>query len=376
MTILFIISALCLSFHPSLFPPAREHEIPILVSPQVELFSTIHRLAGTGQYDEHWLPAYTREVEKRFTPFRKHRAVRLAVRLRGSHHLDGNSPMALASYLNEPPALRERARLIPPPDDLDPRWTADSIPIALDAAREFARDTDFMAFFQDHQPFYQKAVENLRSTLRDTDILTWFEKFFGYRAENYVIILGLQNGTCNYGQSVTIPDGTREFISILGARDPGPEGAPRYPENWFIPIIVHEFCHSYINPIVDRNRERLKDAGRAIFPRLKDKLRERGYNFWHVMMYEYLVRACTIRYLAAEKGAAAVHRQISYDTRAGFPGIQKLSELLIEYEKQRDRYPDLDSFIPRIADYFEDLSASLTNRAAPPAVPVKFDPGA
>lgn len=360
-SLLLIATASCLSrcSSPAPAPAEQENEIPILIIPQVELFSTIHRLAGTGQYDEHMLPAYTKEVEKHFAPFRDHRAVRLAIEMRASHGINGNAPMALASYLTDPPSLEGRAPLLPPPEDLDIRWTEDAISMALKAAREFAHDSDFMAFFKNQQPFYQAAVENLRSTLQGSSLLPWFRNFFGYQAENYVIIIGLQNGSCNYGHSVTLPDGTREFISILGARDPGPDGTPRYSESGFIPIIVHEFCHSYVNPIVDRNREMLRETGQAIFSYLKERMHDYGYNLWNVMMNEFLVRACTIRYLAAEKGSRAARRQIARDTEAGFPGMRELAELLVEYEDQRDVYPDLERFMPRLTEYFKEMALSL-----------------
>ena len=91
-------------------------EISISVDPRVELFSTIHRLAGTHQYDDNHLPGYIRDVEDHFGRFRDHRAVRLAVELRESHNLDGNSPMALAVYLTDPPGLEGRGPLLPPPE--------------------------------------------------------------------------------------------------------------------------------------------------------------------------------------------------------------------------------------------------------------------
>jgi len=42
----------------------------ISVDPCIELFSTIHRLAGTGQYNEHELPEYVADVENWFGPYR------------------------------------------------------------------------------------------------------------------------------------------------------------------------------------------------------------------------------------------------------------------------------------------------------------------
>lgn len=332
--------------------------IPIYVDPRVELFSTIHRLAGTGQYDSNALPGYIRDIQKYFDPFRNHRAVQLAIELRKSRGLDGNSPMAIAVYLTDPPSLEGRAPLIPPPDDLDRRWTPDAIAVFLEAAQDFARQTDFMSFFDAHRPLYNRAVLNLRSTLKDTDLMSWFQEYFGYQPDDYVIIIGLQNGTCNYGSSVTLEDGRREFNSLLGANRPDKNGAPQYPRGVIL-IIVHEFCHSYINPLVDRHAEILKAVGEKIFPHLKEKLRRWGYNYWYVMMDEYMVRACVIRYLHAKEGETAARKKIAEDEQAGFPGIRDLAELLGDYEKRREKYPDMEAFLPRIAAYFEQYAASL-----------------
>ena len=346
------------------FPPEalglerQSDRIDIRVDPSVELFSTIHRLAGTGQYDERELPGYVRDVEDHFGPFKDHPAVRMAVELRGSHDLDGNSPMSLAVFLTDPPDLKARVPLVPPPAGLDPRWTGDVIPEFLDAARDFARDTAFMRFFHAHSGLYERAVENLRGTLRDTEIRPWFQVFFGYQPERYVIILGLQNGTCNYGAKIFREDGTREYYSILGAGRPDRSGAPQYRRDRVLPLIVHEFCHSFVNPLVKRHLELLRGSGEKIFPHLEARMRRWGYNRWHVMIQEYLVRACVLRFLAAQEGSGAYEEMVRYDERAGFPGIRGLAECLKGYEGGREEYPDMESYLPRIARYFTALAAA------------------
>jgi hypothetical protein len=340
-------------------PIGADSKIVIRVDPRVELFSTIHRLAGTNQYDTNELPGYIREVEGYFGPFRDHPAVRLAQDLRGTHHLDGNSPMALAVYLTNPPELKGRASLIPPPPDLDPRWTADAIPRFLAAVRRFAHDTDFRSFFDDHREFYELSVANLHATLKDTDVIPWFRDFFGYRPDDFVIILGLQNGICNYGASVTLHNGKKEFNSLLGGSRPDRKGAPRYPRRGYLPIIVHEFCHSYANPLVDRHKEALREAGEKLFPLLKKQLSRQGYNTWFVMMCEYLTRACVLRYLAANEDEDDVETRVREDERSGFPGIRALAALLEDYETRRATYPDLDSFLPRIVEHFDRYVETL-----------------
>jgi hypothetical protein len=333
--------------------------ITIRVDPAVELFSTIHRLAGTGQYDEMLLPEYDKRVNEYFAKYQDHPAIKLAIKMRETHHINGNAPMSLACYLGAPPELMPRAPFDPPSGAPDPRWTPETISLALEAARKFARDTDFMTFFDSQKEYYELAMENLRSTMEGTDLIPWFKDYFGYLPENYVIILGLQNGSCNYGQSVVYPDGSQEFVSLLGARWPDERGAPQYLEDWFVGVVIHEFCHSYINPLVDRHRGILREAGEAIYPHVEAAMQKSGYNLWHVMMYEYLVRACTTRCIAQLGEPSDVMRQIMQDTRSGFPGMQKLNVLMEEYEADREKYPDMEAFMPRVAEFFEKFAKTF-----------------
>ena len=360
-TLLFLLLAAACSSNQANYKNNKKTDVQIRISvdPRIELFSTIHRLAATGQYDSNDLPSYIRDVEEHFKSFSDHEAVKLAIRLRETHHLDGNSPMALAVYLTDPPALKGRSSLLPPPDDLDPRWTSDAIPVFLKAARRFASDSDFNRFYEAHNELYQKSVQNLKSTLEGKDLLSWFQEYFGYQPDDFVIILGLQNGSCNYGSSVTLENGKREFQSILGASRPDSMGAPQYPGSWYIPTIIHEFCHSYVNPLVDQNRELLRESGELIFPSHREDLSKSGYNYWHVMLYEYLTRACVIRYLYDSEGTRAANQHMKWDEHSGFPAIQGLVDLLDDYENQRNKYPGMDNFMPLIAEYFNQYALSI-----------------
>jgi hypothetical protein len=43
----------------------------------------------------------------------------------------------------------------------------------------------------------------------------------------------------------------------------------------------------------------------------------------------------------------------------GYGGIEALADFLVEYEENRDEYHTFDSFMPRIAAFFEQYAASL-----------------
>ena len=72
------------------------------------------------------------------------------------------------------------------------------------------------------------------------------------------------------------------------------------------------------------------------------------------MIRESLVRACVVRYLAKNDGPDVANKQIENDINRGFLWMRELSDLLIEYEQQRQKYPKLDTFFPNVVDFFNN----------------------
>jgi len=334
--------------------------IKVRVDPTVELFCTIHRLAKTGVDDTHELPNYISEIEDYFAPYQDHRAVNLAKKLWETQRINISALSTLVVYLDDPPELIPRNQLDPLPSELDARWTVDVIPEFIEAAREFSRDSKFMEFFDSQKRLFDRSVMNLNKSLNDENMLDWFKMYFGYVPDNYTIIVGMQNGFGNYGASITQSDGTNDFFSIIGAHSPFFWiGIPRFSSSWLTPIVVHEFCHPYINPLIEQRKELMKESGEKLYSYNEAKLARIGCLAWNHMMNEYIVRACVIRYFHSNKDNMAINRQIRNDENQGFSGIQALADLFEEYEKNRDKYPNMDSFIPRIAIFLEQYVASL-----------------
>ncbi len=161
------------------------------------------------------------------------------------------------------------------------------------------------------------------------------------------------NGSCNYGYPLTFPDSEQEFFSLIGARWPDKNGAPTYAKDWYLPVIIHEFCHSYINPLTISRPQDFKELGEGLLAIQGAKMTEKGYNVWNVVLNEYLVRACTIHFLEQTEGKKKVRGNINNDIQNGFTEIEALVSLLDEYENNRNTYPDIESFLPQIIKFFE-----------------------
>lgn len=329
--------------------------IEIRVDPTVELFCTIHRLAKTNQYTTNKFPRYIDEIEDYFEEFRDHRAVQLAIKQRNQNKVIGSAPMSLAVHLNSPPQLVSKNDLLLLSDGLDPRWTENEINEFVEAAKSFATSSDFMKFYDSQIEMYNRSVNNLYSQIKNDSILSWFESYFGYQPGKYSIILGMQNGYGNYGLTVTQRDSTKEYIAILGASAEWWSNTPKFSDYWIIPTIVHEFCHSYINPLVDKDFETIKLAANQIYEK------EPPLNYYHPdsMIHEYLVRASTIRFFYSRNDQETINRRIRIDEQDGFPAIEELVEILDKYEKNRDRYAIFADFMPEILSFFNSYANSM-----------------
>jgi hypothetical protein len=110
---------------------------------------------------------------------------------------------------------------------------------------------------------------------------------------------------------------------------------------------------------VNHHAADLEDAGQRIFPTVAEAMKRQAYPGWLTMMYESLVRACVVRYRLASEGEAAAERQIIQENNNRFYWMRGLCNLLGDYEANRRKYPNLDSFFPEVIRFFNKYAASL-----------------
>ena len=143
-----------------------DDQISITVNPTIQLFSLMHRFAGDNQYTETLLPAYLEEVEACFGHLRDHQAIVFAKESNIRYQINGDAPMSLAVFVGPPPALEPRLNLSNLPVSFDPRWDSALISDYLEKAREFAIESNFMEFYNEHKDLHELAVANLKKLMK------------------------------------------------------------------------------------------------------------------------------------------------------------------------------------------------------------------
>ncbi len=328
-------------------PPLR-----IQVDPRVELISTIFRFAGNPEYSRGRVAKYTGDVEQALGPFRDHAVVKLARELRSRRGVSYDACMSMAVHLRSVEDLTLAVPLNPWPDGLDKRWTANDANRFLAAARQFVRDSSFLKFLEQHRSLYTTTETRLRTLMEKEGHLEWFKEYFGERpGAAFTIAPALLNGGSCYGAHCL--DSTRKdnLYCMLGVWRTDSEGLPEFTKD-MLATVVHEFGHSYANPVVDRHAAQLQSAADELFRHVSEKMRSQAYGNSQTMIRESLTRVCEVRYAFRYGGDAAGRRAISGHKSRGFLWMDELSALLANYEAHRDQYPNLEAFAPRIVSFF------------------------
>jgi hypothetical protein len=150
---------------------------------------------------------------------------------------------------------------------------------------------------------------------------------------------------------------TEELYSIVGVGATDEKGQPQFGEA-VVPAVVHQFCHSYANALVDAHLEELRPAGEKLFARLTQDTRPDAFGHWPTMMRESVARASVICYLLAYGDSDASRQALESDREEGFLWMPDLVDLLVRYDSDRGSYPDLASFMPEVVAFFNRYSES------------------
>jgi hypothetical protein len=226
---------------------------------------------------------------------------------------------------------------------MDFRWTPKVVRHFAKLLDDFYVESRFHEFFESHREMYQKAEEKIK-VISDKIDYSWFEKFFNANSEHFHIIIRTTAASAGCGVTCRFKDGHDEPFCVV--TNNGPDA--HYHEDDVISLIIHEFNHSFCNPLIEKYLDELKPAAQRVFPFVADSLAPRGYSEPQFMWNEYLVCACEIRYLLTHDMKDEGNRRIQFYRGVGFLWIEELVELLGRYEKERDKYPTLDDFMPEI----------------------------
>jgi hypothetical protein len=339
--------------------PTNPSSATVLVDPRMELFNVILYLggfrgfAGNTPFTRLESP-YLERVESAFGRHRGHPVVARYEAMAERGFWLTHPPSAML-HLAHPPDLAERI----PINDFTVRMAGgrEALNAFLAEARNFAEESAFMRWFHEQTPPHARMIQAYGREI-EWDYVQDLVDYYGDRRESYTVVLAPLSHGGGFGPRVVRPDGSYDAYAIIGPRSVE-HGELRFASGRPMRTLFwHEFSHSHVNHLTDRHLDGFMGPADVLQGHLREQVEE--YVPWEVhvsdWISEHVVRGVTTRLaelkVGPEEAAAALRSEVQQ-----FPHVGEVCELLIEYESDRRRYPDLDRFYPRFVGLFERIAA-------------------
>jgi hypothetical protein len=230
------------------------------------------------------------------------------------------------------------------------------------ALRAFYKDTHFNEFYHENRKLYNQLITSVKDSIGNTDYPNLIENCYGVKQNSYIITISplMHNG--GLADNDQVKPNVYNIHSYIGPQKLN-GGAPVFDKRYLLQeLILHEFSHLFVNPIIDKYYSQLDKYSSLLKPIAADMLNH-GYDNWKATLYEHFVRACTIRMAGKLFGKDVADKAIKVDVeRNKFIYLKDILPLLEKYESERDKYKTLDEFFPVFVEMFEKLSKQSNQR--------------
>lgn len=332
-------------------------EVP-KIDKRVELLSIVFRLAGNEEYNSQYFKLYNDKVENYFNAFKGHELVKFARELKERKGISYDAVMSMAIILDDNlNPLIDFATSLP-----EKRWSKDDADKFIRLLKQFYKDAKCEEFFRENEELFKEVSNRFIPVYRIID-LNWFHSFYGKKAdENFTIIVSIGCGAQNYGPSYMLPNSEKNLFAIMGTWKVDESGMPVYNQSEYLPYIVHEFNHSFVNQLLAKHKESFEESAKGIYKAVEYEMsRQQAYGNWQIMLNEALVRASVIKYFI-DHGAneSEIQMMLNNESNNGFIWIKGLVDELKKYDIQRNIYPTLESYMPVLLNAYKTFAEKIS----------------
>ena len=351
-TIVFTLSVLF-----SLLTSFAQNPIPAHFDECVDLVATVWRLSGAREYNLCEVPRYAHEVDSVFAPYKEHQVVQLA---RQYPQESGIGYDAVASYglhliITENGDIELNDNFAEGGDASFDRWTEQQKKEFLEPLNEFYRTSHFHDWYLRQKDLYTQVEEAFNAINQKVDY-SWFSSYFGPQSgSSFRIVLSLLVGPNNYGCSAQLKDGSNALSPVIGCCDMNENGNISYDAKVVLPIVIHEFCHHYCNPLNFQFWSLMNQSAEKVYKEREGQLRASAYSSALTMMNETFVRASVIRYMKIHYPQVDESALVKEEEKQGFLLTQTLCDALKQYEQQRDQYATMTDFMPTYTNFVNNF---------------------
>ena len=329
--------------------------LQIGVDPRIELLAAVQAMSGYddrfGLMTRHDFP-YRTDIYDHFRPFAEHPVVFLFDTL-SAQGFAFDAPVWMMLYFSPPPELKPVGQ---PDEELLMRAGGrEALDRFMMLLRDFAQKTDFINFYKDHAGVYDSMVARTWVEIGGENYVQNLEEYFGAKQHSYHIVLAPLFHPGGFGVRLAHPDGAFDIYFVGGPKG-SDAGMPLFGgREDFWSLAMHEFGHSFVNPVTLRYRDTIAHYIELYEP-IKEQMARQAYGTWESCVNEHIDRAATARLAFRRGGLRARDLSLADDRNSGFIYVDRLAAKMEEYESARERYRSFADFYPELLTVLEDLS--------------------
>ena len=330
-------------------------KLEVMCSKNIEVFCTLINLTDYWDKRPSSFP-FAIEARERFLPFQNHEAVKMTQKLLKKRWIWHNFFCHIALYHSDFPQAKLVHQFRQMSANRFINWMATKymqikITNYIPAVRDFYQKSEYEKFWQEKQGFYQELKANLDEKIKDINIVKIMEDFYGMKKQRYFIVPSPQMPMMALNVEA-FSDGKPLAYDVQGPFNIEGEGADYFAARGaLVDTAFHELGHTFLESVLHRHKKLLKKHS-YIYEKLeettKEKMRKMGYRTWDRVFIENLIRAVQARLW--KKASNEKWRQwiLNESPKRGFQLIPIIYDILEEYEKNREKYKDFESFFPEI----------------------------
>ena len=323
------------------------NQISYQVHPYTELFGVMAILANDNNLyknagNEYYNKNYRNEIIKWFSPFKEHKAILLLTKYALNYSFNYDAPCFL--FLELADNDKEISDYI----------YKERLPISTLELNDFLKQIDDFIINSNFKEFYNinttRYLNSLESFIKKTKIHSPEKYLFQFIGNNSnKLSINLMHSVCSSNYGVHTKKGL--YVCVMPSGESSTQGEPDFAYDLpdITSLILHEFAHSFINPLTENNRHIINKIDRETFVDALS-LNPYGENI-NTAINETIIRSiecCYIKEMFPEVYEPFIKKYI----KKGFSQIPHVIEMLEIFQNNSDNYESLSSFYPKLLTSF------------------------
>jgi hypothetical protein len=353
----------CVSaFNQQLTPIAKTvGKLNITVDPRMELLSAVQVVSDYPTINRKTL--YSDELMKFFAKDTSSNAVIFTAKLAKDFGFTYDAPIDLMLRLSQVPDLN----LLHPYSErmIERAHEKENLEKYAASLHDFALESNFAEFWNNKKSYYQKIVDYTADDLGDFDPVGKLESYYNESKNSYTVTLSPSFGG---GYGIRVPS-TNDGLDIYACLNVGEikDNIPYYSKLGLSYFLWHEFSHSYVNPLTEKYKTRIKESS-ILFSLLETEMREIAWGSWQNCIDEHIIRAVYIRLLTLYGKENEAKSQLIREKSLHFVYIEPLIEKLKQFEIERQtKNITFSNYYPTLLSVFDSLANSDNEKLLHPA---------